>query len=170
MDILFLVSRIVHVGFGVFWAGTMIFNAIFLFPAMRDAGPGGAAVATGLIKRKMTNALPLAAALTILSGFFLYWRLGRLSAGAFGGSRAGMTYGIGALAALVAAILGTSMMRPWMMRAGRLAQFAASAAPAERDKMLAEAQGLRAKVGKVGVIVAWLLGAAVVTMAVARYM
>jgi hypothetical protein len=57
-----------------------------------------------------------------------------------------------------------------MLRAGALTQGAASLAPAERDQALATAQALRARAGKTAVAVAWLLGAATVTMAVARYL
>jgi uncharacterized membrane protein len=169
MDVLFLVSRVAHVGLGVFWAGAMIFNAAFLLPAVRDAGPGGAAVAAGLLRRRFTDWMPLAAILTLVSGFYLYWRVSGGFTSAYMGSRMGMVYGTGSVVALVAFVIGVAVMRPAMLRAAALTQGAAQAAAEERERAMAEAQGLRARAGAAGRVVAWLLGAATVAMAIARY-
>jgi hypothetical protein len=170
MDPILLFGRVVHVGLGVFWAGTLVFNAAFLLPSVREAGPEGAKVVAGLMRRRFLDLMPVVAVVTILSGLYLYWRVSGGFAPAYMGSAAGMTYGLGAVAALLAATLGAFVLRPAMLRAGALTQGAASLAPAERDQALATAQALRARAGKTAVAVAWLLGAATVTMAVARYL
>ena len=169
MDFLFLVARVLHVTLGVFWAGALVFNAAFLFPAMRDAGPDGAKVAAGLMRRRFLNIIPVAALLTVVSGSYLYWVASAGFSAAYMGSPMGMTYGFGAIAALSALGLGLAVLRPSMLRAAALSQAAAGAPPVERDRALAEAQALRARAGAAGQVVAWLLGGTADAMALARY-
>ncbi len=57
-----------------------------------------------------------------------------------------------------------------MLRAAVLTQSAASLSANEAAQALATAQGLRARAGAAGRVVAWLLTAATVTMALARYL
>jgi uncharacterized membrane protein len=169
MDISLLTIRILHIGLGTFWAGAMIFNAIFLVPSVRDAGPDGAKVIAGLAKRNFMQVMPVIALLTLVSGFYLL----HLASGSFGpgymGSRQGIAYSTGMLASLAAFVAGIGVVRSSMLRAGALAQAIGNAPAAERDRMQAELQALRGRAAKGGQVVAWLLGLTVVTMAVARY-
>ena len=170
MDIFFLFSRVLHVCLGVFWAGTLVFNAAFLLPAMREAGPDGAKVAAGLMRRKFLNIMPIVALVTILSGLYLYWRGSEGFRPAYMGSPIGIAYGLGAVAAVVALGLGVGILRPAMLRASALTQGAATLAPEERERAMATAQALRMRAGSAGVVVAWLLAGATVAMAIARYL
>ena len=68
-----LLVRLIHIVIGVFWAGTIIFNAWLLAPTLRDLGPEGGKVMGGLAKRGMLTILPVSGILTILSGIWLYW-------------------------------------------------------------------------------------------------
>jgi uncharacterized membrane protein len=166
---LLLVMRVLHIFFGVFWAGTMIFTATFLLPSIRDAGPDGAKVAAGLARRRFLDIMPVVAALNILSGLWLYWRVSGGFQPSFMHSGTGMTFGMGGAAAIAAFVLGVSIVRPAMQRAAALAQSAATAPAAERDAQLATAQRLRMRAGAAGAAVAGLLALAVLAMALARY-
>lgn len=170
MDPLLLVARLIHIVFGVFWVGTLIFNAMFLLPAMRDAGPDGAKVAAGLMQRRFLDVLMAVASFTILSGFYLYWRVSAGFSNGFMRSTGGMTYGLGAVAALLAFGLGASIVRPSMLKAARLSQAAIQASGPERDAQLATAQALRMRGAAVGRVVAGLLTVAAAAMAVGRYL
>ena len=66
MDEWMILLRIVHIGFGVFWAGTIFFFVLLLEPSLRGAGPAAGPVMGGLIARGYLTILPAAAALTIL--------------------------------------------------------------------------------------------------------
>lgn len=155
-----LVMRVLHIAMGVFWAGTMMFNAAFLMPAFRDAGPDGAKVAAALARRRFLDIMPWIAALTIVSGIWLYWFDSVGFRPPFMRSRMGISLGVGALAAVIAFILGVAVMRPAMNKAMRLGQD-----PAQQ----AAAQALRVRAGILGRVIAALLGIAVAGMAVARY-
>jgi hypothetical protein len=169
MDLTLVVVRLVHIGLGVFWAGAVFFTAFFLAPALRDAGPDGAKVAAGLQRRRLFDVLPIVAGLTILSGFWLYWRASVGFQPAYMRSAVGMTYGVGAVAALAALALGLAIVRPAMLKAARLTQSAASASPAEREAQLAAAQQARVRGAKATQIVTLLVFIAVAAMAIGRY-
>ena len=169
MDPMLLLVRLLHVGLGVFWAGALIFNALFLLPAIRDAGPDGAKVAAGLMRRRFLDVLPAVAILTVLSGFWLYWRVSAGFSEGYMRSRTGMAYGLGGVAALLALVLGLAIVRRSMLRAASISQ-AALASGQERDAQLATAQALRARAAAAGRIVAGLLALTAATMAVGRYL
>lgn len=166
---LLLIMRLLHVVSGIFWAGSMIFTARFLFPAIQDAGPEGAKVGAALAKRGFMTVMPIVALITILSGLWLYWHLSVGFQTEFMRSGMGITLGIGALCAITAFVIGMVVGRPAMMRATALAQSAAQASPAERDRMLGQAQALRARSIAATQIVALLVGLAAAAMAIARY-
>ena len=169
-DVTLLILRVLHILLGVFWAGTLIFNAFYLQPAMRDAGPDAAKVSAGLMRRRFLDVMPVVAAITILSGLWMYWLVSAGFQPAYMGSPTGMALGLGGVAAIGAFAVGVSVMRPSVLRAAALAQEAAQADPPERDAQLAEAQKLRARAGAAGRVVAGLLIVAVITMALARYL
>lgn len=169
MDFLLILARLLHIVLGAFWVGTMIFNAFFLMPAMLEAGPDSMKVAAGLTRRRFLDVLPPMAGLTILSGLWLYWRASLGFQAASMRSSVGMTYGVGALAALVAFGLGIAIMRPSMLKAAALSQAAALAAPSEREAKLGQAAALRARGAKTARVVAVLLIFSAAAMAVARY-
>lgn len=169
MDLLFLVARVLHVLLGAFWAGALIFNAIFLLPSMRDAGADAAKVAAGLTRRRFIDIMPVVALVTIVTGLYLYWHNSSGFSPAYMHSSIGMTYAFGAVASIVALGLGAGILRPSMKRAGSLTQAMSTMSPEDAARTGAEVQALRAKVGKIGVIVAWLLAFTVITMALGRY-
>lgn len=169
MSIAIVIARLLHVGSGVFWAGAMMFNTLFLLPAMQDAGPEGAKVGAGLARRGFMTVMPLVALLAILSGFYLYWQ-NSLGSPDYFRSVVAMTYGVGAVAALAAFVVGITTIRPSMTRAMQLSAGAMQASGADRERMLAEAGQLRARGAKMSVVVTWFLVIAVIAMAVARYL
>ena len=164
-----IVLRIIHVGCGVFWAGTLIFNALFLEPSVRAAGPEGGKVMQAIIQRGFLNVMPVVAFLTIASGTTMYWvvdptfRMWMYTGWHF-------TLAFGGVIAIVAFLLGVFVMRPSVLKAGALAQgVAALPEGTERQARMAEVQRLRKRAAVAGRVVATLLAVAVLAMAVARY-
>jgi hypothetical protein len=170
MDALLILSRVVHVGLGVFWVGALVFNTVFLMPSMQEAGPDAAKVAAGLMKRRFMEILPAAAVFTILSGLYLFWRLSGGFSADYIATPAGTTYVVGGALAVVGFGYGVAVIRPSMLRAAALTQAAMTGAPEERGRTLAEAQALRVKAAKAGQWVMLLLVGTTIAMAVARYL
>jgi uncharacterized membrane protein len=169
MDLLLIFMRLLHVLLGVFWAGTAFFNAFFLMPAMRDAGPDGAKVGAALLRRGMLNALPIAAVLTIVSGLWLYYRVSIAFQPAYMGSGPGMAYGIGAVAAILALAIGLTLVRPTMTKVATLAPLVATAPANERETKAAQLQALRSRAATLNLVVTVLVAVAAITMAIGRY-
>lgn len=156
MDTGLVVLRLLHVVLGAFWVGAIFFTALFLMPSLAEAGPDGAKVAQGVQKRGFMRILPIAAILTILSGVDLVRRASVNFQAAWFSTGSGITYSIGAVAAVLGFIVGFFFMRPLMLKAGSLPP--------------AEAQPLRARAMRMNQIVAVLLLVAVAAMAVGRYL
>lgn len=165
-----MLMRVLHIVVGVFWVGTLFFTAFLLFPAMRDAGPDGAKVGAQLMKRNFTNIMPAAAVVAILAGIWLFYRISAGFNNEYMKSKPGMAYSIGGSAAIVALVIGLIAVRPSMIKAMKLGMAAASAPPADQQRMQAEAGALRAKAGKANVVIAFLLLITVVAMAIGRYL
>jgi hypothetical protein len=108
-----------------------------------------------LQRRRIMVIMPVIALLTIGSGLWLMIRVYG-GPGNLAGSRMGMALNLGAMATIVAFLIGIIFMRPAMMRA------TVTTDPAE-------AQRLRARGATLGRLVARLLMFALGAMAVARY-
>jgi uncharacterized membrane protein len=162
--------RLVHVVLGVLWVGMMAFTAVFLTPAIRDAGPDGGKVMMALQRRGVMLVVPLIALGTLVSGMWLYQRF----YGGFAGlmaSRVGFAFGIGGAAAVIAFLLGITVMRSATARANALtAALDTAKTDQERDVRTAEVRRLRARGAAVGRLVTSLLIFAAAAMAVARYL
>jgi uncharacterized membrane protein len=169
MDWSVIVMRLLHVVLGVFWAGTLLFTAFFLQPAVRDTGPDGGKVMGALVGRGLMTAMPVAAILTIVSGLGLYARISGGFSPEYMRSAAGMIYGIGGVTAIIGLATGMGLIRPSMTKAAALMQSASQATGADREAKLAEVQALRLRAAAAGNIVTALILVSIVTMAIARY-
>jgi uncharacterized membrane protein len=166
-----LILRTIHILLGVFWAGTIIFFAIFMLPSLRDLGPDGAKVMGALQKRRYMEIMPAVALLTIITGFWLYWIVSGGFDPAYMGSRSGMLYGVGGVTAVLALLIGVTVIRSAAMRVGAIMQkLPQMPAGAERDALMVEVQRLRQRTGFGSSIVALLLIITVSLMAVTRYL
>ena len=122
-----------------------------------------------LQKRRYLDVMPVVAVLTLVSGFYLYWRtFGRVHPGP---EAAGVeiVLGTGGLVSLAAFVIGMTVMRPSALRIGRVGAELAQAPPEKREALGAELARLRNRMRVAGRWVAALLGIAIVCMAVGRY-
>lgn len=170
MTTLMLVVRLIHIGLGVFWAGTIFFFVIFLEPSVREAGPDGAKVMRGLFKRHYLNVMPVVAAFTILSGLVLYWRLSGGMNATWMASGYGSSLTVGGVAAVVAFVIGLVGMRRAALRTMALgAELQRAAEGPAREELLAQIEAQRNRARTSAHWVAGFLAIAVIAMAVARY-
>lgn len=171
MDPLFLLVRLLHVGLGVFWVGTVVFAATMLMPSVRDTGPDGGKVMLALLRRGYMTVLPIVATLTIVSGFWLYMNLMKTAGPAWAGSMSARIYGVGAIAALVAFGLGLFIMRRNAMKVRELMEALPSTPEGPARAALMDKLTLpRARMTAIAPWIAGLLTIATITMAIGRYM
>ncbi|WP_331649433.1 hypothetical protein [Dokdonella sp.] len=111
---LIVLARAVHVIAGVTWAGAMFVLAAAILPAAREAG-GGAWF--GALMRRVGPLSGLSSLLTVLSGAYLFFALHAHDA-----TLAGWVLRVGALAALLAMVVGFTVGRPAGLELARLQQ------------------------------------------------
>jgi uncharacterized membrane protein len=114
-DIAFIVlARAIHVIAGVTWAGAMFLLAMAILPAARAAGGGPW---FGALMRRVGPASGISALLTVLSGIYLFFGLHAHDA-----TLGGWVLRAGAIAALLAMVLGFVLGRPAGLELARLQQ------------------------------------------------
>jgi hypothetical protein len=168
---LFFALRFIHIVVGVFWVGTLLFIALYLLPTMRAIGPAGGPVMQELTQvRRLPTVLLLAGILTVLSGLTLYWND---SAGFHSkewlASGTGMTFGFGAVMAILTLILGSTVNSPTAKRLGALGASIRAAGAPPTPEQAAQMQALQNRLYNAQRLTAVLLLLATAAMSVARY-
>jgi hypothetical protein len=169
-SLMFLVIRVVHVLLAALWLGSTAFMLFFVIPALKDTGPAGAPM-IGAIARKGLNAFMGAlGGITVLTGFYLYWRLTGRFDPALSATHSAMVFGTGGIAGLISVIIGGAVVGRQMKRmvesGGK-----AMALPegSERTRLISESNGARDR-GVAGTrIVLVLQVVALICMAVGHY-
>jgi len=123
--VLYLLVRILHVLLAAVWVGLIAFIALFLLPALKDTGPGGGAVLTALVRRRLTAMTAALGGVAVLSGLWLYWRFTGGFDPALAGSMPARVFGTGGLAGIIAVILDGALV------SRNLKKLAGGAAPME---------------------------------------
>lgn len=165
-----LVLRVVHLVGGMFWVGSVVFSTIYLFPAMREAGPAAGAIMGSMQRRRLFIVLPSVALLTILSGLRLMWITSAGFSAAYFATGRGITFGLSGAAAIIAFGIGVFIQRPTGIRIGEIQQAMAKASDDNaRAELSAQLDRLQRRSATVGWFFLVLLMVAAVGMAVGRY-
>ena len=167
-----IVFRIVHVLASIAWGGAVFLFVIYVQPSVAALGPAGAPFLRELlVRRRMTDGIVAMAATSIVSGAFLYWHDWQAtgSLGDWVGSTYGLWLTIGAVAAIIALLIGLLVTRPnarkMMALGARIAESGGEPTREQGAEMGATQSRLklaaRASLG--------LIGVAAIAMATARY-
>ena len=153
--LIYLLARILHVALAAIWVGLLAFLAVFLLPAIKDTGAGGS-VMTALIRRRLTVINATLGGITVLTGFWLYYRFTGGFDPAIAGSMPARMFGTGGVAGMIALILDGALV-------GRnLKKLSGAAAPME-------VAAARDRAARFATIVLILQVIALACMAVAHY-
>jgi uncharacterized membrane protein len=153
---------LLHVFFGILWAGGAVTVGFFVIPAVFEAGPGAGPVMGGILKRRFPTLMTVSSVLVVLTGLRLY---SLLVSSAWLGTPQGIVLSLGAIAGLGGFVIGVFVQRPTALRLGALgAQIAAGGAPPTPEQA-AEMQALRQRLGKVARLTAWHVIVAALLMA-----
>ena len=170
MNPLLVVLRLIHILSGVYWAGTMFFFVTFLEPSLRSLGPDGGKVMVRFFERGYLKLVPVIAVVTLLSGLWLLWILSEGFNATYMGSALGMALSTGAALAIVAFLVGMTVMRPAAASIWDIARkLPQEPDESTRNALMAEMGKLRARTVLGARVVFALLVGAVALMAVARY-
>lgn len=166
MNTEFVVLRLIHILFGVFWAGTAIFLATILEPRLRKAGPQVMQPVMGALMPILTPAMMLAGTVTIVFGAVLTLRLrsGHLDTFFDAG------WGVAILIGFVASVAAFTSGMITSSTGKRLAKLGASIAGREPTPVeMAQMQKLGKRLTMLTRTSAVMVTVAVGTMAAARF-
>jgi uncharacterized membrane protein len=162
--LLFLTMRALHVVLAAAWFGALLFMTLYLGPSVDEAGPAGGQLMNIMVRRGVPKYMASLGGLTVVVGFYLFWRL--TGDPAFAGSHRGIAYSVGALTGIIGLILGGSMIGGSVKKLSALGPKAASMPEgAERAALMATMAALRSRVALFSKIVSALLFISMVTMA-----
>ena len=171
MDSLIVALRLIHIVGGVYWAGTIFFFVTFLEPSLRSLGPEGGKVMIRFFERGYLTLIPVVATLTLLSGLWLLWIFSSGFDSRYMGSTVGIAFSTGGLFAILAYVVGMTVMRPAGARIWEIARrLPVATDESARNALTAEMERLRARTGLAARTVFALLVIAVALMAIARYL
>jgi len=166
---LFLSMRVVHVLLAGIWIGATAFTSMLLMPAIEDAGPAGGQIMMSLDRKGIATFFGVMGGVTVVTGIYLYWHFTGGFDPEISRSRAGMAYGIGGVAGLLAVILGGAVVARASKRVVAIMGQIAKAPDAQKGALLQEAAGLRERMKTFGMVVLLLQLVALVLMAIAHY-
>lgn len=167
-ELIFL--RLVHVLGGIFWVGSVLFNAVFLIPALAASGADAGRVMSALKARRMMTYLPAVAILTILSGLRLLWITSGGFATSYIHSPRGMAFSIAGTSAAIAFLCAMFVVRPTGERLAVLGASLSSSMGDKRDWLEREMTSLRRRSAISNAVAMTLLMIGAGGMAVARYL
>src|SRR4051812_46095975 len=108
--LLFLAIRAVHVLFAAIWIGSVALMVCFVLPAVKATGPSSGPVMRTLAQRGLNAFFGVLGGMTVLTGFYLYWRFTGHFDPALSASRSAMVFGTGGIAGLASVILGGAVV------------------------------------------------------------
>ena len=165
-----LILRILHIAFGVLWAGTALFMVFFVFPAVERSGPDGAKIMPAITgTNKFPQVLTLAASLTIITGYLLMWQLSAGFTPGWFSTKYGMSLSIGGATATIAFLQVLFINLPTIKRSQAIAQSAGAKGGIPSEEERNQLMKLRNRVFLSTRWIAFWLIITIVTMAGARY-
>jgi hypothetical protein len=167
---IFLLVRATHVTLAAVWIGSHIFSTFMLMPAVESAGPSGGQVMMRMNQRGIVAYMFSVAALTLVSGVALFWRF----TGGFDPSvaltHAGIAFGFGGTAGILAGAIGGGVIGRSAKRAAAIASRLATLPDgAEKANLVWQAGALRRRMKIGSQFVTALQLVAIVLMALGHY-
>ena len=167
--VLFLTMRVVHVLLAGTWVGFTIFTSFLLMPVIESSGPAGGQIMMGLEKKGMTAFFASIGGTAVLTGIYLYWHFTGGFDPEVSRSHAGVAFGIGGVAGILALIIGGAVIGRSSRKMLELMSQLPKAPEAQKAGILQEAEALRNKMKSFGKIVMLLQVIALGLMAVGHY-
>jgi uncharacterized membrane protein len=173
MDELYvIVLRLAHIGAGVLWVGAAYTFFGFVKPTLKALGPETNKNFMQYIskRRRFPIVISTASVVTVVAGVLLYWRTSDGLDMAWIGAPIGLGFTIGAVAGIIALLIGMAVITPTIKRLEILGGEVAAGGGPPSTAQAAELQALDARLGRSGVWDFALLTIALVTMAISRYL
>lgn len=165
MQFILIVLRLVHIVAGTFWAGSALMLTLIILPGTRKAGPGNERV---LPMAQISQAMSISTLLTTVAGLLLYWLVSHFPRPESPARwpRPHPRW----LAGLAAFLIGLLTTGPCCKKIGALTGQIQAAGGPPKPEQAAEMGRLQARLAASSMWSTILATAALVLMAVARYL
>jgi uncharacterized membrane protein len=164
-----LILRVLHIVFGVFWAGSVFSFVLFIAKAVKASGPEGGKFMQHLGKTGYPIAVMIAAVITILAGVLLIAKLSSGFQAAWFTTLYAQILTTGGVLAIIAFIIGFTVNRPAANRINAIGDAIARAGGPPTPEQMQELAALRKKLFTASNIIAVILGLVVLAMSIFRY-
>lgn len=168
MDTLMVTLRILHIVFGTFWAGTLIFSTLILEPALKRLGPGIQNPVMKVLMPAVTPAMMLSSVTALLTGVAMTLIMRGSTLNLLLANAWGWAILVGFVTTLAAIVIGFGVMAPTGMQIEKLARSFEGRAPTPDEAR--ELEGLNARIESLSRVDFVLILLAVGSMAAARYL
>jgi uncharacterized membrane protein len=171
MQFYLVLLRILHIVSAVFWAGTILFFALYLFPAVVRSGPDGGKIMQAVTgTRKLPTVLTIMGLTTIISGLLLIWELSEGFTSSFFNSKYGIALSVGGTTAIIALLQGFLINKPGVEQMQAIGKTVAMRGGPPTQEELTEIGRIRNRVFLSTQWMAIWITISVVMMSVARYL
>jgi len=150
MQLVLLLSKVIHVVGAVIWAGWAFSNIAFLAPAVQESGQAGGTVMANLLKTSLLRVMRIVPLLVVLTGGLLYWFYSANLNLVVLSSFRGIALTIGALAGIAAFFEGMLVTGPTAERMRDIGSEIAQGGGPPNQEQLAEMARLRERLSKAG--------------------
>ena len=165
-----LILRLLHIGCGISWAGTVIFVAFFLDPAVKSSGPDGNQVHAAACKNQsFSHCYYAPRIITVLAGSLLIWKVSGGLQTLWLSTKNGKVLTTGGVLAIIAFLIGMTVNRPATVKIAKIGKAVASAGGPPTHAQLAELTMLGKRLSTASRIIAYLLIFTIVGMSIFRY-
>ena len=166
----FMMIRVLHILLAAVWFGAAVAMMFFVIPAIKDAKAAGGVVMAGVLRRKYPAIMQSIAGLTVITGFYLYYRFTGGFDPTLSASMGGRVFGTGGIAGILALVIGASIVSRTMGKIGAtMAKIATLPDGAEKTALLASVGPLQARAEMFGKLVILLMVIAIVAMSIGHY-
>lgn len=164
-----LILRLLHIVFGVFWAGSAIYFALFIIPAVKASGPEGAKFMQQLSKTGFPIVIMISALITIIAGILLIWKLSGGFQSAWFSTSYAMVLTTGGGLAIISFLIGFTVNRPAANRLLKIGQTIAQQGAPPTAEQMQQLTAIRKRLFTASNIIAGLLILVVIAMSIFRY-
>jgi uncharacterized membrane protein len=162
------ILRLIHIVGGVIWVGSVFFFVVFISPVIAASGAEGGRMMMRIAGSKYPPVISAIAGITILAGARLYM-INMAGGEGWASTPEAMTYGLGAVAAVLSLVLGLTMQKPAGARMAALAKEVEAGGGVPTPAQAAAIGETRTKLMSTGKLILGLLMIATICMAAARY-
>lgn len=163
-----ILFRLLHIGFGIVWAGSILYITFFVMPAVKKSGQEGTKFWLQLSKTGYPIFIMLSALISILSGILLLWKLSNHFERVWFTTLYAKILCAGIVTSIIAFLIGIIINQPAAIRIGRI-NAAITKSGSITSEQMRELITLQKKIFSATIIIAVLLVITIISMSIIRW-